>query len=456
MSIKVANIRLELDEPEEGLPEKIAARLGLGPGEIDRSWRILRKSLDARGHDDVHFAYAAEVELPDEDQRASIASPSSGRSALRARALRLARAGPAAARASAGHRRRRARPACSPAICWRETGYRPLILERGRAVKDRVADVRRFDEGGPLDPESNYLFGEGGAGHVQRRQADLPRHRPRRPPRPGNPRRVPRQAVDRLRAPAAPRLQPPAAGRPDPPAQVRGAGRRGPLLLPGRGPRHRRRPAPRAGDLVGLHRRRRWRSWRSATAPATPTACCCAAACRWRPSRFSSACGSSSRRRRSTGAVRPQRRPPGPGRGRLQRVGPRRRPRPVHLLHVRRRLRHAQRQRAGLLLHQRHEREPARFAVRQQRPGRHDRARRDRQRPSPGGRPLPAAGRAAGLPGRRADLRGADPVGPRLPRGPAEPGHDPDQLSPRRHGRSTWRLFLPDPVVEALRARAAA
>ena len=43
-------------------------------------------------------------------------------------------------------------------------GYRPLILERGRSVKDRVADVRRFDESGPLDPESNYLFGEGGAG----------------------------------------------------------------------------------------------------------------------------------------------------------------------------------------------------------------------------------------------------------------------------------------------------
>src|SRR5262249_18306312 len=43
-------------------------------------------------------------------------------------------------------------------------GYRPVILERGRAVKDRVADVRRFDENGPLDPESNYLFGEGGAG----------------------------------------------------------------------------------------------------------------------------------------------------------------------------------------------------------------------------------------------------------------------------------------------------
>src|SRR5262249_2675266 len=36
--------------------------------------------------------------------------------------------------------------------------------ERGRAVRERIHDVRAFDDGGPLDPESNYLFGEGGAG----------------------------------------------------------------------------------------------------------------------------------------------------------------------------------------------------------------------------------------------------------------------------------------------------
>src|SRR5262249_52853699 len=36
--------------------------------------------------------------------------------------------------------------------------------ERGRAVRDRIRDVHAFDAGGPLDPESNYLFGEGGAG----------------------------------------------------------------------------------------------------------------------------------------------------------------------------------------------------------------------------------------------------------------------------------------------------
>src|SRR5206468_10499322 len=43
-------------------------------------------------------------------------------------------------------------------------GYRPIVLERGTKVSDRIRDVQRFDAGGPFHPESNYLFGEGGAG----------------------------------------------------------------------------------------------------------------------------------------------------------------------------------------------------------------------------------------------------------------------------------------------------
>ena len=45
-----------------------------------------------------------------------------------------------------------------------EQGYQPLLLERGPAVRQRIHDVHAFDAGGPLNPESNYLFGEGGAG----------------------------------------------------------------------------------------------------------------------------------------------------------------------------------------------------------------------------------------------------------------------------------------------------
>src|SRR5262249_15614577 len=45
-----------------------------------------------------------------------------------------------------------------------QEGYQPLVLERGPAVRQRIHDVARFDARGPFNPESNYLFGEGGAG----------------------------------------------------------------------------------------------------------------------------------------------------------------------------------------------------------------------------------------------------------------------------------------------------
>jgi uncharacterized protein len=156
MALKVSNIRLGLDEPEDTLPDHLASRLGV-PRDAVASWRILRKSLDARRHDDIHFVYAAEVEVPE----ASIAVPGvpvslperfdwpeSGSEPLRHRPV-VVGAGPAGLFAG---------------YFLALSGYAPLILERGRDVKDRVADVRRFDAGGDLDPESNYLFGEGGAG----------------------------------------------------------------------------------------------------------------------------------------------------------------------------------------------------------------------------------------------------------------------------------------------------
>jgi uncharacterized protein len=162
MSLKVANLRLELDEPEAALPEKLSARLGVSPSEI-ASWRILRKSLDARRHDDLHFVYAAQVDLPEDDDRVVALVkepgverfeadhfdwPEPGQSPLKHRPVIIG-AGPAGLFAG---------------YLLARDGYQPLILERGREVKDRVADVRAFDAGGPLDPESNYLFGEGGAG----------------------------------------------------------------------------------------------------------------------------------------------------------------------------------------------------------------------------------------------------------------------------------------------------
>lgn len=45
-----------------------------------------------------------------------------------------------------------------------EAGMKPIIIERGQAVDDRMKAVNEFWNGGRLDPESNVQFGEGGAG----------------------------------------------------------------------------------------------------------------------------------------------------------------------------------------------------------------------------------------------------------------------------------------------------
>jgi uncharacterized FAD-dependent dehydrogenase len=162
MSLRVSGVRLSLDEPEESLPEKLAERLGLPQAEIAR-WRILRKSLDARRHDDLHFVYAAEVELPEAETRLTEQGLAPGVERYTAEPFTWP---------DPGHRPLEHRPVIvgsGPAGLFAGyflalAGYHPLILERGRAVKERTADVRQFEGGGPLDPESNYLFGEGGAG----------------------------------------------------------------------------------------------------------------------------------------------------------------------------------------------------------------------------------------------------------------------------------------------------
>ncbi len=50
------------------------------------------------------------------------------------------------------------------ALTLSEAGFKPIILERGRAVDERTADVKHFWQTGELDTVSNVQFGEGGAG----------------------------------------------------------------------------------------------------------------------------------------------------------------------------------------------------------------------------------------------------------------------------------------------------
>ncbi len=166
MSIRLSNLRTSIDEPEAALADRAARALDVLPADIER-WRILRKSLDLRDKSDASYVYSLEVTLRQREaalvERAArrtaavtaelfheppFEMPPPGDEPLGDRPL-VVGSGPAGAFA---------------AYFLAEQGYRPLVLERGRPVRERIADMRAFDAGGPHNPESNYLFGEGGAG----------------------------------------------------------------------------------------------------------------------------------------------------------------------------------------------------------------------------------------------------------------------------------------------------
>jgi uncharacterized FAD-dependent dehydrogenase len=167
MAIRVSNLRLGLDESEAALADHLARALGVAASVLG-PWRILRKSLDGRVKDSFHFVYSVEVELPQDEarlialaqrrrhadvriephQEPPFVLPPRGNLPLEHRPV-VVGSGPAGLVAG---------------YFLAAEGYQPLILERGRDVRQRIHDVHRFDNGGPFEPESNYLFGEGGAG----------------------------------------------------------------------------------------------------------------------------------------------------------------------------------------------------------------------------------------------------------------------------------------------------
>ena len=163
MPIRVSNLRLPVTAPEAELPQQIAGRLGVGLADL-AEWRILKKSLDARSHRDLQFVYTILVQTPpDWTPHVRSSSPASDLQAYEPLSFDDASPGPQplierpiiVGSGPAG---------LLAAYYLALKGYRPLIIERGEAVKNRVPVVRAFDRGEEFNRENNYLFGEGGAG----------------------------------------------------------------------------------------------------------------------------------------------------------------------------------------------------------------------------------------------------------------------------------------------------
>lgn len=164
MPLLVSNLGLAPDHDEDAPLAAALRRLKLAESAA-RGWGVVRRSVDVRRRGEPKLVYTVYMELEDSAAEKELArhlakrqvaldgpspswEPRSGSAELRGPAV-VVGAGPAGL-----------------AAAWRlaEAGYRPLVLERGGDVAARAAAVAELDRQGTLDPESNYCFGEGGAG----------------------------------------------------------------------------------------------------------------------------------------------------------------------------------------------------------------------------------------------------------------------------------------------------
>ena len=131
---------------EEALRRHCAAELHLAPGSI-RAMRLLRKSIDARQR--RVFVNLTVLLFIDEDESSVAFEPIRYGDVSRAPRVVVVGAGPAGLFA---------------ALHLIELGLCPILLERGKDVHERRKDIARIKQHQTVDPESNYAFGEGGAG----------------------------------------------------------------------------------------------------------------------------------------------------------------------------------------------------------------------------------------------------------------------------------------------------
>ena len=164
--LRITELRLPLDHPQGALRPAIVARLGIADAAL-REFTVFRRSYDARRKTAIVLIYTIDCEVADEAELlARFAGDRHVRPAPDTR-YRLVAQAPADF-AAAG----RPRPVvigfgpCGifAALVLAQMGLRPIVLERGKAVRERTRDTWGLWRRGVLDPESNVQFGEGGAG----------------------------------------------------------------------------------------------------------------------------------------------------------------------------------------------------------------------------------------------------------------------------------------------------
>jgi uncharacterized FAD-dependent dehydrogenase len=161
--LRISDLKLPLGHPPEALAPAICNRLGVPERDL-LSHTIVRRAHDARKKAAILMVYTVDVALRDEAavlarfERDSQVRPTPDTDyRLVAQAPKDFK-GPRPVVIGAGP--------CGlfAGLILAQMGFRPIILDRGKVVRERTKDTWGLWRRGELDPESNVQFGEGGAG----------------------------------------------------------------------------------------------------------------------------------------------------------------------------------------------------------------------------------------------------------------------------------------------------
>ena len=165
--LRLSELKLPLDHSEADLAAAVLRRLRLAPDQL-LGLRLVKRSVDARKSAAITLVYSLDLDL-DLDARAEarLLKRFAGDPHLRPSPDTTYH--PVVSGANAGKMRPVVVGAgpCGyfAALLLAQMGFRPLLLERGKAIKQRSADTFGFWKGSAdFNPESNAQFGEGGAG----------------------------------------------------------------------------------------------------------------------------------------------------------------------------------------------------------------------------------------------------------------------------------------------------
>jgi uncharacterized FAD-dependent dehydrogenase len=161
--LRLSELKLPLDHAPDAIAPAICARLGIAR-EALKSWTVFRRGNDARRRNAIQLVYTVDVDLVDE---AEVLARFAGDKDVRPTPDMAYRFPTTAPSNWSG-----LRPVVIGAgpcglfagLALAQMGFRPIILDRGKVVRQRTKDTWGLWRRSEFNPDSNVQFGEGGAG----------------------------------------------------------------------------------------------------------------------------------------------------------------------------------------------------------------------------------------------------------------------------------------------------